>query len=71
MCGGGAPDPVRRDPVKEQLEAERKATQAANAEEAVRKRGRRSSSLLATVGKKAGLLESGSVITRGKDTLGG
>lgn len=71
MCGGGRPDPVRRDPVKEQLEAERKATESANAEAAKRSSARRRSSLLATAGKKAGLLPGDSVLAQGKERLGG
>lgn len=79
MCGSKprTPEPVRRDPVAEQLEADRKATEAANAEAASRGRARRNSSLLATAGKQAGLLndQSGSVLAsarpQGKTTLGG
>lgn len=71
MCGGGAPDPVKRDPVAEQLEAERKATEKANAEGAQRRTARRKSSLLATAGKQAGILPGGSTLSTGKDTLGG
>lgn len=73
MCGGGgAPEPVKRDPVAEQLEAERKATEKANAEAAQRRTARRKSSLLATAGKQAGILPgTGSTLSSGKDTLGG
>lgn len=70
---GGRPDPVRRDPVAEQAEADRKATEAANADSAKRRASRRKSSLLATAGQKAGLVsESSSVLgSAGKTTLGG
>lgn len=76
MCGPKAPAPVRRDPVAEQLEAERQATIRANAETAARGRARRNSSLLATAGKKAGLLDQGGSVLAsgnptGKTTLGG
>lgn len=73
MCGS-TPNVVTRDPVAEKLEADRKATEAANADTAKRKSSRRNSSLLATAGKRAGLIDdgvTGSVLSRGKTTLGG
>jgi hypothetical protein len=71
MCGS-TPNVVKRDPVAEKLEADRKATEAANADAAKRKSSLRNSSLLATAGKRAGLIEDGpaSVLERGKKTLG-
>ena len=71
MCGS-TPDVVRRDPVAEKLEADRKATEAANADTAKRKSALRNSSLLATAGKRAGLIDEGvsNVLERGKKTLG-
>lgn len=71
---GSSPRVVNRDPVAEKLEADRKATEAANADTAKRKSSARNSSLLATAGKRAGLLDQGvgaSVLERGKKTLGG
>jgi hypothetical protein len=76
MCGGGGSTPrvVERDPIKEQLDADRRATKKANSELAVRRKNRRFSSLLATGGGRAGLMATGaqSVLAsaQGKDTLG-
>ena len=67
MGGGSAPEPVKRDPVAEQLEAERKATEKANADASVRRVSRKRSSLLATAGQQAGV----TALSKGKDTLGG
>lgn len=69
MCGGGAPETVRTDPV---ADAERIAAQAAvsaNADAAGRRRSRKRSSLLS-----AGAMEPpqpGTVLGYGKTTLGG
>jgi hypothetical protein len=63
------PKVVERNPVKEQLEAERKATLTANAEIASRKKDMRYSSFLATGG---GALAAALPVTMGnKQTLGG
>ena len=75
MCGGGAPKAQRRDLEAERLEAERKATEKANAEIAYRRSRRRSQSLIANPSGAAGL---SSLIAQpalanpavGKDTLG-
>lgn len=69
MCGG-APKVVKRDLQAEQLEAERKATETANAEVAFRKGRRRNSSLLANPGGASGIYGGGSAISQGKDRLG-
>lgn len=67
MCGS-TPNVQRRDLQAEQLEAERKATEKANAELAFRKRNRQQSSLLATAGGAGGLSAISQPV--GKDTLG-
>lgn len=70
MCGGGgSPKVVERDLEAERIEAERKATQKANAELAYRRSRRSSQSLIANPGGAAGLT---SLIAQpaGKDTLG-
>ncbi len=68
MCGGRPPKVVERDLQAEQLAAERKATEKANAEVAYRRGKRRKSSLIANPGGAAGV----SAISQpaGKDTLG-
>lgn len=75
MCGGGAPRAQKRDLEAERLEAERKATEKANAEIAYRRSRRRSQSLIANPGGAAGLSSLiaqgvGALPTTGKDTLG-
>jgi hypothetical protein len=55
MSSPKRPKVVERDPVKDQLAAERKATLTANAEIASRKRDLRYSSFLATGGGQAGI----------------
>lgn len=71
MCGGGAPKAQKRDLEAERLEAERKATEKANAEVAYRRSRRSSQSLIANPGGAAGL---GSTLIAqqpvGKPTLG-
>lgn len=72
MCGGKAPKPVKRDLEAEQLEAERKATEKANAEIAYKRKNRGKSSLIANTGGASGL-SGGSAISsysQGKTTLG-
>jgi hypothetical protein len=70
MCGG-TPKVQQRDLKAEQLDAERLATEKANAEISYRKNARRKSSLLANAGGAAGT-SYGSALAQapGKQTLG-
>ena len=71
MCGGGkAPKPVKRDLLKEQEKAARKATEKANAEIAYRRSGRRRSSLIVNPGGAAGLNSLIATPYTPTDTLG-
>lgn len=68
MCGGGAPAPVRSDPVADAEKLAAQAAQTANEDQAARRKARRKSSLLAA-GDPA--LGGASVLDYGKTTLGG
>ncbi len=74
MCGGGAPQTVRTDPVADAERAAAEAANTANLQQAGRRRSRRSSQLLAsqpaTLGAAPPASGSSSVLY-GRPTLGG
>lgn len=70
MCGGGAPQTVRTDPVADAERAAAEAAASANSESAFRKKRRRQQSLLLTEPQTLGGAPQGSVLT-GRTTLGG